>query len=153
MTLDEIAALDVPGILDDDAFVFLWTINRFIRDAYDLLNAWGLRYMCMMAWHKPGGPKPVGYPTYNLEHILVAKRGKPKFLDTKDFRTANFWEAPRNYHAAPGAWGRQIVNCTKPEGFYDLLRRVTPEPRIDLFSRRLIDGFDGWGNELEVSNG
>ena len=53
-----------------------------------------LKYMCMMVWHKPNGPNPFGCPTYNMEPILVAKRGRPQFLDTKDFRTTNLWEAP-----------------------------------------------------------
>lgn len=37
MTLEEIGALDLPSILQDDAFVFLWTINRFVAEVYDLL--------------------------------------------------------------------------------------------------------------------
>ena len=147
MKPQDIAALPVRAVLEKNAFVFLWTINRFIRDAFDLLQAWRLKYICTMAWHKPHGPKPVGYPIYNLEHILVARKGNPKFLDTKGFRTANYWEAPHNFNAAPGAWGRQIANCTKPDGFYELLRRVTPEPRLDVFARRRIEGFDRWGNE------
>jgi len=150
MTLPELAALPVPAVLESHAFVFLWTINRFLKEAFELLEVWGLKYMCTMAWHKPHGPKPVGYPIYNMEHILVAKKGSPSFLETTAFTTANFWEAPRNYNAAPGAWGRQIENCTKPEGFYDLLRRVTPAPRLDVFSRRRIEGFDRWGNESPV---
>ena len=127
--------------------MFLWTINRFVREAFEVLDAWRLRFMCMMAWHKPHGPKPIGYPIYNMEPILVAKRGSPSFLDTANFRTANVWEALRNFHAALGAWGQQIVNCTKPDGFYELLNRVTPSPRLDIFARRRIDGFDVVGNE------
>ena len=101
----------------------------------------------MMSWVKPNGPKPVGFPTYNMEPILVAKVGRPKFLETNGFRTANLWDAPRSKIFAPTGWGRQIVNCTKPEGFYELLRRVTPEPRLDMFARRRIEGFEAWGDQ------
>lgn len=148
MSLDELAAMDIPALLESDAMVFLWTINRFVRPAFDLLDAWGLEYMCMMAWVKPHGPKPVGYPIYNMEPLIVARQGRPRFLDTTDFRTANLWDAPRNTHVAPAGWGRQIANCTKPDGLYNLLRRVTPAPRLDMFARRRIDGFDAWGNQV-----
>ena len=153
MSLPELARLDIPSLLQADAFVFLWTINRFIKPAFDLLDAWGLSYMCMMAWVKPHGPKPVGYPVYNMEQILVARQGSPTFLETTGFRTANMWEAPRNLEAAAGAWGRQIRNCTKPDGLYQLLRRVTPGPRLDMFSRRHIHGFDAWGDQQENWSG
>ena len=64
-----------------------------------------LKYMCMMVWHKPNGPNSFGCPTYNMEPILVAKRGRPQFLDTKDFRTTNLWEAPRSKSFAPADSG------------------------------------------------
>ena len=153
MSLEEIAALEIPSILEPDAVVFVWTINRFVRDAFTLLDTWGLAYKFQMAWVKPHGPKPVGYPTYNLETVLVGTQGRAKFLDTRDFRTGNLWEAPPNESPAPGAWGRQIKACAKPEGFYELLRRVTPEPRLDMFARRAIEGFDGWGNEAPTYAG
>ena len=59
--------------------------------------------------------------------------GKPYFLDTKGFNMAKSW--PRKEHSV------------KPVGFYDLLRRVTPGPRLDVFGRRRIAGFTSWGNE------
>ena len=70
---------------------------------------------------------------FNTEYIVVGRRGSPKWLDTKSFRTGNYW--PRGVHSE------------KPEGFYDLLRRVTPGPRLDIFGRRRIAGFESWGNE------
>lgn len=147
MSLEEIAALPVPSLLQDSAFLFLWTINRLVDESFDILRAWGLRYRFMMAWHKPNGPKPVGYPTYNTEFILCGSVGKPKFRDTKAFKTANYWDAPRATNFDTNGWGRQIEACTKPDGFYELLRRVTASPRLDMFARRRIEGFDLWGNE------
>lgn len=148
MSIAELANLELP--LADDGFVFLWTINSFIRDAYDLLDAWRLRFRFMGTWVKPNGPKPVGYPTYNSEWYLCASQGKPIFTDTKQFRAANLWDSPRNPNAASTGWGRQIRNCTKPEDFYKLLLRVTDGPRLDMFNRRPIAGFDTWGNEAET---
>lgn len=89
-----------------------------------------------MTWIKPNGAKPVGYPKYNAEYIVVGSVGRPAFLDTRVFWTANIWDHRQ-----------ATVSCSKPEGFYELLRRVSPEPRLDMFARRTIKGFDAWGNE------
>ena len=54
-------------------------------------------------------------------------------MDTKALNMAFY--APRAGHSV------------KPEEFYVMLWRVAPGPRLDMFSRREIEGFDGWGNE------
>ena len=86
-----------------------------------------------MVWIKNGGIQLPQGPAFNAEYIQVGKRGKPQFFSTKAFDAANYW--PRSGHSA------------KPEGFYDLWRRVTPGPRLDIFGRRRIAGFESWGNE------
>lgn len=146
MSLDEIADMEIQSIATDDAFVFLWTINRFLRDAFDVLDAWELRYMFTMVWHKPHGPKPVGYPIYNAEFVVVGRYGSPRFTETTGFWTANQWEGLRSPNSAPTGWGKFIASA-KPDGFYDMIRQKTPQPRIDMFARRAIPGFDRWGNE------
>ena len=135
MNLQEIAGLPMGPLLLADAHVFLWTTQAFLRHSFRLIESWGCDYSFTMTWVKTGYlvNKPIGYPFYNTEWIVVGKRGKPEFLDTRQFRCANAREA----HA----------HSEKPEEFYDLLRRVTPEPRLDIFGRRAIAGFHSWGNE------
>ena len=145
----EIAAIDVPGVLAEDSFLFLWTVMNRLPIAFSILDGWGAKYMFTMVWHKPNGPRPVGYPAYNSEFCLVGKRGRPKFATTKGFYTANNWDQTRIFgEPARGAWGRQVRACEKPASFYDLLCGVTPAPRLDMFARRQIEGFTAWGNEV-----
>ena len=133
MSLEAIGSLDVGSVLDDDAFLFCWTTNRFLPAAFGLIQAWGVSYSFTMTWRKPGGPQLPHGPAFNSEFCLVGRVGSPKFSDTRAFAACNHWE--RGEHSS------------KPEKFYDLLRRVTPEPRIDIFGRRRIPGFVSWGDE------
>ena len=133
MSLEEIATLPITAVLDDAAMVFCWTVNKYLPDTYGILQRWGLRYAFTMTWVKGGGVQTPVTPCFNAEWIVVGRKGSPKFRETKAFRTANYW--PRGAHSE------------KPEGFYDLLRRVTPAPRLDIFGRRRIAGFHSWGNE------
>ena len=135
MSLDQIKELKIDAVLEDDALVFLWTTMGYLRASFDVLDAWELRYFFTMTWVKTGYlvNKPPTRPFYNSEWIVVGAKGKPEFLETKAFHCANIWPA--------------VGHSIKPEEFYDLLRRVTPAPRLDVFNRRVIPGFASWGNE------
>ena len=134
MSVADIELMHIEDILDKDALVFLWTTNRFLADALRIIDDWHCRYSFTMTWVKNRGPQRPESPCFNAEFCIVGKKGKPKFVDTKQFRTANYWD-----------W---CGGSVKPEGFYDLLRRVTPGPRLDVFGRRRIAGFDSWGQRI-----
>jgi len=131
MPLAAIRALRLP--LAEAAHVWLWTTQRFLPEAFACLDAWGLVYSCCFVWHKPGGMQPLGLPQMNCEFALYGRKGPAVFLNTTAFATS--FTAPREAHSA------------KPEVFYDVVRRVTAGRRLDMFNRRPIAGFDGWGYE------
>jgi len=120
----------------DDCHVFLWTTQRFLPAAIRLLEAWGLRYVCLFTWKKPAGVQPLGLPCFNSEFVVYARKGSPHFIETKAFPTC--FDAPRGAHSE------------KPQEFYAMLCRCTAGMRrLDLFNRRAIEGFERWGNEAQ----
>jgi N6-adenosine-specific RNA methylase IME4 len=131
MTEEELAAMKLP--MADDCHVWVWTTHKFMPMALRLLGEWRLKYVCTFVWHKPGGIQPYNLPQYNCEFAIYARKGAPQFVDAKAFNTC--FAAPRGAHSE------------KPAEFYEMVARVTEGRRLDMFNRRSIAGFDGWGNE------
>ncbi len=131
MSIEEIKNMKIPST--DNCHLYLWTTEKYLPDAFDILKHWGFTYIFTMVWHKNGGYQPFNLPQYNCEFVLFGRKGNLPFLDTKDFFTC--FNAPRREHSR------------KPNEFYNLVERVSPPPRIDMFSREKRNGFDQMGNE------
>lgn len=133
MSEDELCAFPLPDMAADDCHLYLWTTQKFLPMALRLAEHWGFKYQCLMTWVKNVGFTPYSW-MYSTEHVLFCTRGSLPLLalgKRLDF-TAKVREHSR-----------------KPDEFYDLVREVSPGPRLDVFSREKRDGFEQYGNEVE----
>lgn len=133
LTNDEIAALPVSDWADDDAHLYLWTVQNHLRDAYRVVEAWGFNAVCVVTWCKAHrGWAPGGTFQSNTEFCIFARRGNLPALSNQH---SQWHEWPRSAHSA------------KPEAFLDLVEQISPGPYLEMFSRRARFGWDTWGNE------
>jgi N6-adenosine-specific RNA methylase IME4 len=135
MSLDDIKALPVASLADPaGCHLYLWTTNRYLRDAFDVMAAWGFKYGQTVVWAK----KPIGsvlggaFPA-NAEFILFGRRGTLKHLR----RARSQWFE----------WTRQSGHSTKPAAMLDMVEETSPGPYVELFARRARFGWDYWGDQ------
>lgn len=125
---------------DDGCHLWLWYTNAFLEEAASLVNIWGFRVMTQLTWCKP----QIGMGSYlrnTTEHCILAKRGH---IPTSPDNPKNI---PSHFVASRARHSR------KPDEAYDIIRAISPGPRIDLFARSPRVGFDRWGNQLLVWDG
>jgi N6-adenosine-specific RNA methylase IME4 len=133
MGVPEIAALPVPEWADTDCRLFLWTTNRYLPDAFGVLEAWGFRYRQTIVWHKTDAFTPGSVAGNSAEFLLAAVQGKP--TTRQRMRSSVVSVAQTKQHSR------------KPECFLDYIEQVSPAPYLELFARRNRLGWDTWGNE------
>lgn len=135
LSIDEIVALPVSGLADQDAVLWLWTTNRWLPNAFSVVTAWGFSYRQTLVWGK-NNPLPVGSVAPSAaEFLLVGRRGKPKVN----------WAFPSSVIVAPRPSNRR--HSTKPDCFMDYIEAASPSPRLEMFARRQRLGWDTWGDE------
>jgi N6-adenosine-specific RNA methylase IME4 len=143
LSMRQLADLPVAELAADNAHLYLWvTVPRMFgerddRDGFgpfQIMNAWGFRYVTMLTWHKTGPPGMGSYFRIDTEHCLFGVRGKAAIPPSRRLR--NVISAPRGKHSA------------KPDQLYAIAEAVSPGPRAELFARNRRPGWDCWGHEV-----
>ena len=143
MTIEEICSLPVKDITDRDAILFLWTTFPKIADqeVFSVIDAWGFK--CKSAafvWVKENRDSSdwmgLGYWTRgNPEVCLLATKGHPHRL-SKSVRQLIF--------------SQRQAHSIKPSETRDRIVQLMGDlPRVELFARQKVEGWDCWGNEVE----
>lgn len=133
MSLEQIRALPVSELAEEDAHLWLWVTNATLRHGFEVMDAWGFTYRSPLTWMKPR--LQLGQYLRNMtEHLLFGTRGR----------------APVNFRAQP-TWFIAPVqeHSHKPEEQFAIIERVSKGPYLELFARRRQPGWDAWGNEID----
>lgn len=140
-SLDQIKRMKPP--LAAQAHVYVWCLSQHVDWGFDVARAWGAEPVILLTWRKPG--LGAGRFRCNTEHVVVARKGD---------RIGNpFGQGGRYAQATEGTvfdWPR-ASHSEKPEAFYELVERLSPAPRLEMFARKKRAGWDVWGNEAPNS--
>ncbi|MGA2186509.1 MAG: MT-A70 family methyltransferase [Bryobacteraceae bacterium] len=131
MDIEDIKAMPVEDIADDNATLWLWTTNAHLRVAFDVVDAWGFEFRTLLTWVKDR----MGTGEWlrgQTEHCMLAVRGKPVFLHGNH---STVLEAARREHSR------------KPEEFFALVDATCPGGKVELFCRQRREGWQVYGND------
>ncbi len=140
MSIDEIAALPVNDLAARASHLYVWAVNAFLPEAYEVVRAWGFKTRpVVLTWCKE--PRGLGFGgTYanTTEFVLFARRGTLPALRRWD---STWFPFKRPYQDGKPA------HSVKPDGLQDVVEQVSPGPYLEMFARRQRLGWDTWGNE------
>jgi len=134
MDIEDIIQMPISLIADKDAVLFLWATTPLLPDALRVLSGWGFEYKTAIYWRKIMSLGMGFWFRGQVELCLLGVKGKikpfrlqkPNFIQTKALR-----------------------HSEKPEEMRQLIELTGLQPRLELFARRKVDGWDAFGNEIE----
>lgn len=136
MTVNEIKQLPIEDISDKNCWLFLWVINKYIPESYEIAKNWGFKPSCLLTWIKPKHGIGIGGTfIQTTEHLLFCRKGTLKAIKRID---TTYFEYPRRKHSEKPYEIRKMISDLVPEN----------TTKIELFARQKVDKWDSWGNEI-----
>ncbi len=140
--IDWIHNLPIHQIIDDNCVLFLWSTFPMLPDCLETIKRWGFKYSTnAFTWVKRNKKADSwfwgcgNYTRANAEICLLGMKG-------------TLTRQAKNVH--------QIIDCpvgqhsSKPDEARDRIVKLFGDlPRIELFARQKVEGWDCWGNEVE----
>lgn len=142
MALDDIYALGVGDVAEDESHLYLWVPAKFNREGIGVkcARAWGFTVINEFVWKKRNFGLGA-FPRPQHEILLVCRKGKLPFTP-RDVGSVQTWDQAR----AINNGGK--IHSQKPDGAIDLIERASPGPYLELFARRKRMGWDTWGDQI-----
>ena len=141
LTAADLAALPVGRLAAPACACFLWVTPPLLPVGLELLAAWGFAYKTVaFTWVKESTTGTLAWgmghwTRANAEHVLLGVRGRPQRISAA---VHSVIRAPRTAHSAKPPEVRARIECL-----------LGPVPRIELFARERVDGWDALGNAVD----
>lgn len=140
MSIEDICNLPIDKLAEKDSVLFLWVTYPMLQEGLKVIKAWGFKYKTIgFQWikqNKSGKGFFFGLGRWtrgNTECCLIAVKGKPK---RKSNCVSQLILSPLQIHSKkPDIVREKIVEL------------IGDLPRVELFAREHIEGWDCWGNE------
>lgn len=173
MPTDEIAALNVADYCADECVLFMWATFPMFADALRVMSAWGFKYSTVAwLWVKTSGSEGLAAdvrravarecgvgagPARDVANVVASIVPRLHWGMGKSTR-ANAEPLLIGYRGRLGredAGVHQVVmlpvreHSAKPPEFRDLIvQLVGDRPRLELFARQHVPGWDAHGNQV-----
>ena len=133
MKIDEICEMQVPFAAD--SLLLLWATAPKLREAFMVIDAWGLTYKTHAIWDKQ--KIGMGY-WFRGQHELLFVATKGNFSPPEpDHRHSSIFSYSRTKHSA------------KPVEFIEWIDSAFSEAKkLELFARTAREGWSQWGNQI-----
>ena len=124
---------------EEDAVMFLWTIDKYLHEAEQMMKLLGWKLHARMIWNKVTGIPAAFTIRYGHEYLLYCYKGKltPVAKEERGKIHSVFTEQVKRH-------------SQKPEIAYQIIERLYPVgERLEMYARNKREGWDVWGNEVE----
>lgn len=149
MDIDDIKSMNVGHLAGKDCVLWLWATNPLLRQAFEVIDAWGFKYVTAGHWIKRTKHEKLAFGTgYALrsagEPFLIASNGTPE--TAKNVRSV--------IEGVGGCLQAQVrEHSRKPDEAFSEAMKLAKGPYLELFSRQERDGWDAFGNQVDKFEG
>jgi N6-adenosine-specific RNA methylase IME4 len=142
LSLNDLKKIDIRSISADNCALFFWATMPLLPEAFEVIKAWGFKFKTTaFVWIKKNKKadtffKGMGhYTRANSELCLLATRGKVK---------------RQSAYISQLVVSRLTRHSAKPPEVRDRIVQLLGDlPRIELFSRDSVEGWDAVGFDLD----
>ncbi len=135
MDINDLYELKVSSITDENCLLFMWVQDAHLKNGINLGEHWGFKYSTIaFVWDKQNFG--LGYFTRKgAEICLLFKKGSVKRING----------GIRQFISE-----KSKIHSKKPDEVRKRITKLLGDiPRIELFAREKVEGWDCWGNEVD----
>lgn len=144
MSIEDIKNMPISKIANDTSILFLWITFPRLKQGLEVIESWGYKYYGLgFDWvkiSKNGNPSwGMGYYTRQNTEICA--------IGVKEDKSKRIKPLVRNVLSVIHSERRE--HSRKPDIIRNKIVEICGDlPRIELFARQQVEGWDCWGNEV-----